>query len=120
MKEAKKEIKTSEEKRTEAQNRAMHLFFTQLAEALNESGFDIKKTIRADIPWNPQSVKELIWRPIQKLVLNKKSTTELKKQEDIDKVYDVVNRAISDRCKIHVPFPSIETAIDRERELENK
>lgn len=106
------EIKITKRKglRTDQQNAALHLYFTQLAEALNDAGFDIKKTIRKeiDIPWTAYTIKEYLWRPVQKEYLQKKSTTELDKIQDIDKVYDIINRTISERTGVSVPFPSWE------------
>jgi Ser-tRNA(Ala) deacylase AlaX len=118
----KKENKTLEKKRTMQQNAALHLFFTQLAEALNSAGFDMKKTIREgiDIPWTPENVKEFLWRPVQKALLQKQSTTELNKKEEIDKIYDILNKVIGERTGVHIPFPSIDTAMDAEREKELK
>jgi len=99
-----------EKRRTLTQNAALHLWFTKLAEALNDAGWDIRKTIRGgiEIPWTPAAVKEYLWRPVQKQFLKKKSTTELNRQEDIDKIYDIINRTISERTGVSVPFPSIE------------
>ncbi len=114
------EISRKNEQRTLNQNSALHLYFTQLAEALNNSGFDLQKTLKVDVPWTPALIKELLWRPVQSLYLKKKSTTELNKIEDIDKIYDIVNRTIAQRTGVHIPFPSIDTAIDREREKEFK
>ena len=94
-----------ENPRTSAQNRAIHLFFTQLADALNDAGFDMKKTIQMDIPWTGYGVKEYIWRPTQEWLFGKKSTTELT-SKDIDKLYEVINRAIGERTGVHVAFPS--------------
>lgn len=95
--------------RTAKQNNALHLYFTLLAQALNESGYDMKKVIRqeVDIPWNPYSIKEYLWRPVQEAQLGKKSTTKLKKNE-IDQVYETINRVIGERTGVHVPFPSLE------------
>ena len=99
----------AEKQRTLQQNRAMHLFFTMLADELNAAGFDMKKTLRhdIDIPWGPKTIKEFLWRPVQKAYLLKNSTTELT-TKDIDAIYDVVNRAIGERTGVHVPFPSHE------------
>lgn len=97
------------EQRTGKQNNALHLYFTLLADEMNSAGYDMKKVIRqeVDIPWNTYSVKEYLWRPVQEAQLGKKSTTKLTKDE-IDKIYDTVNRVIGERTGIHVPFPSIE------------
>jgi hypothetical protein len=97
------------EQRTPRQNNALHLFFSLLAEELNAGGYDMRKVIREaiDIPWTPYSVKEYLWRPVQKAQLGKKSTTKLTTKE-IDQVYDTVNRVIGERTGVHVDFPSIE------------
>jgi fructosamine-3-kinase len=112
-------METKQKQRTGQQNAALHLYFTQLAEALNSAGFDMKKTIRedVDIPWTPENIKEFLWRKVQQAYLRKKSTTELT-TEEIDKVYDVVNKVIAERTGVHIPFPSIDSAIDAEREKE--
>jgi len=59
------------------------------------------------IPWNKDSVKTFLWKPIMKLQLGKKSTTEMT-SGDIDKVFDTLNRHLS-QFGISEPFPSIET-----------
>jgi len=93
--------------RTLKQNAAMHKYFTLVAEALNDKQLTVKAIIKADIEWNPISVKSLLWKPIQEAVLHKKSTTELKREE-IDDVYDTINSALGEKFGIHVPFPTIE------------
>lgn len=105
------EIKT----RTSQQNRSLHLYFTLLAEALNDAGYDMKKTIRQDIDisWTAISIKEYLWRPIQDMMFKQKSTTRLK-TKDIDKIYDILNKTIGERTGVYVPFPSIETMYDTE------
>ena len=106
--------KQSPSRRTLKQNSALHLYFSNLAEELNDAGFDMKKTIRVDIPWTPYTVKEYLWRPLQEAYLLKRSTTELDKQKEIDEVYDILNRVISERTGVHVPFPNIEMMLDRD------
>ena len=102
-------------KRTDNQNRALHLWFTQLAEALNSAGFDMRKVIRkeVDISWSPLSVKNYLWKPVQEVFCGEKSTTKLT-TENIDYIYDIINRTISERTGIHVPFPNIELLFSRE------
>ena len=109
--------KLHRKRRTDKQNAALHLYFTQLSEALNDAGFDMKKLLKQeiDIPWDTINAKEYLWRPIQKELLKKKSTTELKSNE-IDKVYEVLNRMIGERTGIYIPFPSIE---ELERQFNN-
>ena len=97
------------DRRTSQQNRALHLYFTLLSVALNDSGFDMKKTIARDIDimWTPYNVKEYLWKPLQKEMVGEKSTAKLKKDE-LDKVYDVLNKVIGERTGEFVPFPSLE------------
>lgn len=91
--------------RTIKQNSAMHKYFSMLSDKLNEGGLSVAKTLKIDIEWTPTSVKDLLWRPIQEAVLDKKSTTKLTKDE-ITKVYDVLNRALAERFGMSVEFPS--------------
>ena len=106
-----------ERQRTLQQNKAIHVLFDLLAEELNTAGLDMRKTLKAsiDIPWNRETVKEYLWRPIQKAQLRKKSTTELT-TKDIDKVFETLNRHLGERFSIHVEFPSIEDVM-REQEV---
>ena len=103
-------VKKITKKRTTQQNRALYLYFTLLAEALNDSGYDMKAVIRkeVDIPWTSETVKSHLWKPIQKDFLKQYSTTELTTKQ-IDEVYDVVNRVVGERTGVHIPFPSIES-----------
>lgn len=119
-KEASITIEKWTKKRTDAQNRALHLYFTLLAESLNLAGYDMRKVIRPDveISWSPISVKEYLWRPIQKEILGKKSTTQLT-TEEIDKIYDQINRIIGERTGVYVNFPNIEDLFLEEDAAEN-
>lgn len=114
----------SEEKkrppRTGRQNRALHLYFTMVADCLNDAGMDMRTVLKPgiEIPWNKGSVKEYLWRPIQKMQLQKQSTTELDTKE-IDLVYDTLNRHLA-RFGVHEPFPSIEEIMNRLREEDDR
>ena len=102
--------------RTPRQNRALHLYFTHIADTLNAAGLDMRsKVLHPDIeiPWSPKSVKEYLWRPVQKVYLEKVSTTEMT-TKDIDAIFDIVNRYLGSHG-IHVPFPSIEEILSLER-----
>lgn len=92
--------------RTLTQNSSLHLFFDLLAETLNDAGFDMKKTLKpeVDIPWTGDLVKTHLWKPIQKSLLGKLSTTELTKIE-VGQVYEVLNRYLGEKLAIHVPWP---------------
>ena len=110
-------------KRTEQQNKALHLYFTQIAEALNHEGFDVRIILQViaekgvDMMWSPALVKELLWRRIQKKYLDKHSTIELDSLQEIDRIYDMLNKFLSENFFVSVPFPSIETLIEKEGKL---
>ena len=111
-----KDEERKEKQRTVKQNRALHKLFDLYAENLNNAGLDMRKTLKpgVDIPWSAETVKEYLWRPIQKAQLNKDSTTELT-TKDIDRVFDTINRHMGEKFGLTTEFPSIETVIDKER-----
>lgn len=98
--------------RTLSQNSALHLYCSHLAAGLNAAGFDMKRTLKhdVDIPWTAETVKEFLWRPIQKAQLMKHSTTQLTTKE-IDAVVDTLTRHLGEKTGVYVEFPSIETLI---------
>jgi len=93
--------------RTLQQNSALHKYFTMLSSTLNEAGLTISKVIKVEVEWTPTSVKDTLWRPIQKTLIGKESTTKLKKNE-ITKVYDTLNLALSQKLGVSVMFPTRE------------
>lgn len=60
-----------------------------------------------ELEWTKESIKSLIWKPIQKALLDKSSTTELGKVWDIDLVFDHINRHIGTKWGLYVPWPSL-------------
>lgn len=96
-------------RRTQQQNKALHVLFNLLADTLNEAGLDMRRTLKPEISieWSGASVKKYLWKPVQQAQLDKKSTTELTTVE-IDKVFDTINKHLGERFGLHVPFPSIE------------
>ncbi len=103
-------MKKKSKQRTLQQNRALHLYFTLLADELNSAGYDMRKTLKpsVDIPWNGKSVKEYLWRPIMKAQLGKESTTEMT-TKDIDTIFDTINRHLGEKFGLTLMFPSIES-----------
>jgi hypothetical protein len=105
--------------RTLQQNASLHLFCEQLAQVLNESGQDMRTFIREDIDisWTGYNVKTYIWKPLQKLLTGKKSTTQLDKNGEINLIWDNLNRLIIEKTKGNVqvpPFPSLDRMIESE------
>lgn len=105
----------TEDKRTIQQNKALHLFFTQIAKALNEQGLTVNLVLDrmregVEFWWTPALVKEILWREIQKHLYRKESTTELQKYGEIDRIYEVMNKFLGERLGVeNIPFPSVET-----------
>lgn len=97
------------EQRTPRQNRAMHKYFDLLSEKLNEGGLDMRVVMKPDVdlPWTPENVKNLLWRPIQEAYLKKHSTTELETGE-INEIYEILTRHLGEKFGIFVDFPHIE------------
>ena len=96
-------------KRTNRQNRALHVYFQELSNSLNAAGLDMRTVLKpgVQIPWNEKTIKSHLWKPIQKAMLEKESTTELDSAE-ISKVYEVLNRHLGEMFGFSIPFPSDE------------
>jgi len=94
--------------RTLKQNSALHVYLKQLSKELNEAGYDMKKTLKpeVDIPWDDDGImaKEYLWRPIQKIMLDKESTVEPERMEYVQ-VYEVLNRHLANKFGVSVPWP---------------
>jgi hypothetical protein len=100
-------IEPRKKTRTNTQNRALHLYLGQLAKALNDAGYDMKRTIRqdVDIPWNTDTAKQYLWGPIQKVVtgLDKTSKADTSQYSDI---YETLNRHMAQKFGVSIPWPS--------------
>lgn len=110
------EIVRKSGRRTLTQNAALHMLFTQLSDILNESGMDMKRTLKqdVDIPWTMELAKEFLWRPMQKAIVGKESTADLTTKE-IDEVFAVLQRHLNQQLNISISFPSIETLLIEQR-----
>ena len=103
-------------KRTSSQNAAMHVNFNLIAEKMNDAGYSVQNTIITDIPWDTATVKKYIWKPIQKILLDKESTTELDKLGEIDLIHKVVMRELGEKKQIE--FHEFPFDPEKRRELE--
>ena len=99
--------------RTLQQNKALHKYFEAIADTLNAAGLDMKVVLKpeVDIPWSKETVKDFLWRSVQKAQLGKRSTTELT-TKDIDKIYDTLTRHLGEKFGVFVEFPSVESLIN--------
>ncbi len=101
-------IKTGKQ-RSNLQNSSVHLYLSHLAEALNDAGYDMNRTLKVDveIPWTESNAKEFLWRPIQKALTKKDSTTKPTTKEYVY-IYEVLSRHLVDKFGVNVPWPSKE------------
>ena len=90
--------------RSPAQNNSMHLYYRQLAEALNDAGYDMKRVINVDIPWTEESVKKWLWGTLMQAMYDKKHTSELSPKE-VGKIYEALARIMAEKYSTSVPFP---------------
>ncbi len=95
------------EPRTSQQNKALHKYCELLAVVLNDAGLDMKTVLKPeiDIPWTKESVKNHLWRPIQEIMLDKESTTEMDTSDPSD-IYLVLDRHLAEKFGVHVEWPS--------------
>jgi len=107
----------SEEKvkqvRSKTANAALHLYLTNLAAELDRNGFtmqDVVKAIRkAEIRPTMESIKEVVWKPIQAIVGATESTREVTPGQ-IDRIVDTITKWTAENFDgLYVPFPSKET-----------
>ena len=100
-------LETHTKQRTLTQNNALHLYFKLVAETFQEAGYDARMVFKpeAEIPITEDMVKELMWKTIQKAITKKNSTNQLSTGE-VSQIYDIMNRHISEKFGLHIPFPS--------------
>ena len=92
--------------RTDQQNKALHLWFRLLAEALNEKHYDFRD-LRIEIQPTEYLVKKYMWKPVQEEMYGNKST-KLLEIDQVSVLYDILNKALGERLGVHVPFPTEE------------
>jgi len=102
------EINEVKQTRSNLQNRALHLYFTFCADALNDAGIDFVyrgiKGMDIEIAWNADIFKNFVWRPIQITLFEFESTTKLKTSE-INQILDVLSRHFAS-LGLTVNFPN--------------
>lgn len=92
--------------RTLTQNKALHLYFTQLADKLNDSDCTVQETITVPIAFTSQWVKEYMFKGIMSSMFpDLKSSSELSTTQ-LQEVYEVMNAATADRLGVSIEFPN--------------
>lgn len=95
-----------QENRTERQNSAMHLWFRQISEELNDCGCWVRHPFSdtLEIPFTDVLVKEMLYKPIIKAMYDKNSTGKLTVRE-LSESAEVLIRWLSENKQVYVPFP---------------
>lgn len=110
---------TETKQRTQSQNKAMHLLFQKLADDLNSLGLEMKVVLKPayQVWWDKDLVKEHLWKPMQKAILKKESTTELETFE-VTKVYEAIAKGLGEKFGVEIEFPSADE-INKQNFYEN-
>jgi hypothetical protein len=109
--------------RSNQQNRALHLFFEQLAQLFTDMGieFEYKSLVKQKpiwMPYNKELIKETIWKPMQKKMFNIDSTTKLTTQM-INDILDVLTLWFAEQG-IEITFPNKIDLLIKQMEENNK
>lgn len=115
-------VSITEEKkntRTTAQNRALHLWFEQIAHTCNDAGIDghllFSKTVSFEV--NKETIKAL-WHGLQNALYGTGSTTELDRHAQINKLQDHLIRFFAERHELELPpFPKLDLTPDYPRDF---
>jgi hypothetical protein len=105
-------VENKPKQRTLTQNRAAHLYFSQLADTLNEHGLYMQRVLakRKDIVWTETSVKECLFKGLAKAMYNVDSTTQLDTKQ-FTKVADYLGDLLARDYGLDTQFPSLETLL---------
>lgn len=103
--------------RTDAQNRALWLHFTNISKELQNKGITqrgfYQKAKYFDMPCTKEFIHDM-WLGIQEKMYKTNSTTMLHKTEQIEAINDVLMKGLGETCEIDfLPFP-----VDEARQLE--
>ena len=104
------EIKQVRESRTTQQNSSLHLYFTFIANELNDLGMEFQYfgvTGKAlSMKYTPHIVKDYFWKPIQLTLFNVDTTTKLDTNQ-MNNIIDIVTKFFADKGVV-IPFPSLD------------
>jgi len=109
------ELLEKKQTRSDSQNRALHLFFTIISSQLNEMGLEFKylglKGQILETRYTPDLIKNYVWRPIQEIMFDIKSTRKINTKQ-INDIIDVLAKFFAERGVL-IEFPSIETLMNK-------
>lgn len=91
--------------RTINQNKAQWLWLDMISKCLNDNNAYIQETIKAQIEWNKETVKALIFDPVMKAIHKKTSSTQLDKK-DYEKIIDTIVGIFANKGIVLPEFPN--------------
>ena len=94
--------------RTLKQNRALHLYLTNLANALDDAGIDLRHAIQVPIRPTMENIKENMWKAIQMALYPEIESSKELSTKQMTEVYENLNRAVATRYGVHVSWPERE------------
>lgn len=98
-------------KRSNQENKALHVLFQNISFELNRLGLEFTfrgiKGVDIQTTYTPEIVKEFLWRPLQKALLSKSSTTELT-HHDISLIFEILGKWFAENG-VEIVFPSAES-----------
>lgn len=104
------------QQRTLKQNKAGHLYFVHVADALNEAGMDMQAVLskRVGVRWTEVSVKECLFKGLAKAMFNVDSTTKLDTKQ-FTQVAEMLGDVLARDYGVVTEFPSLESLSRQER-----
>lgn len=98
--------------RSKQQNKAMHKYFEEVADILNENGIS-QAVFLADleVDYTKETIKN-IWRAIAKKKYGTESTADFTTKQ-LQEVFEEFNRHLG-KFGVHIPFPSYAADYDEE------
>jgi len=104
-------------KRTNQQNKSLHIYLALVAGAMADAGYDMKQVVKLPIRPNKDNVKEEMFKPVMNnLYPDKTSTTELSTTEMQD-VYEVFNVALSQKLGIGFDWPCNDSLMNQQEKI---
>ena len=92
-------------KRTPKQNKSLHVYLQDIADQLNEAGYDFKEVVKLPVMFTKENIKEYMFHPVMKKTFpGITSTTQLNTKE-ITQLHDGFNSAVAERFGVSAPWP---------------
>ena len=90
--------------RTGKQNSTMWRYLTDLAQAMDDAGIDMREAIHVPIRPTKENIKAEMWDKIQLALYPEIDSSTKLTTVQMSEVYENLNRAIGQRLGIHIPW----------------